>query len=112
MKEPRIYGSKWDKARRGFLQLHPLCVMCAEQGRTVAGNVVDHITPHRLKEALKSGNRIAIAKAQKLFWDSKNWQTLCTSHHSATKQRMEKSGAVIGCDANGLPLDPNSHWNK
>ncbi|MCM8729329.1 HNH endonuclease, partial [Enterobacter hormaechei] len=25
-------------------------------------------------------------------------------------QRMEKSGAVIGCDANGYPLDPASHW--
>lgn len=112
MKEPRIYGSKWDKARRGFLQCNPLCVMCAQQGRTVAAVVVDHIEPHKLKEALMSGNRIAIAKAQKLFWDKKNWQGLCTAHHSATKQRMEKSGTVIGCDANGMPLDPNSHWSK
>ncbi|ECJ2707144.1 HNH endonuclease, partial [Salmonella enterica subsp. diarizonae] len=27
-KEPRIYGSKWDKARLVFLRDHPLCVMC------------------------------------------------------------------------------------
>ncbi|HFG0619160.1 TPA: HNH endonuclease, partial [Yersinia enterocolitica] len=33
-------------------------------------------------------------------------------HHDSTKQRMEKSGVVIGCDMNGIPIDPNSHWNK
>lgn len=112
MKEPRIYGSKWDKARRGFLQQNPLCVMCAQQGRTVAAVVVDHIEPHKLKDAIKSGNSTALSKAQKLFWDKKNWQGLCTPHHSGTKQRMEKSGTVIGCDADGMPLDPNSHWSK
>jgi hypothetical protein len=25
---------------------------------------------------------------------------------------MEKRGVVIGCDENGNPLDPNSHWMK
>jgi 5-methylcytosine-specific restriction endonuclease McrA len=86
--------------------------MCHEQGRIVAATVVDHIIPHKLKEALKSGNKAAIAKAQTLFWDKENWQGLCATHHNSTKQRMEKSGAVIGCDANGYPLDPNSHWSK
>lgn len=60
-KEPRIYGSKWDKARLVFLKAHPLCVMCQEQGRVTAATVVDHVTPHKLKEALRSGNREAIA---------------------------------------------------
>ncbi|MGS4774586.1 HNH endonuclease, partial [Klebsiella pneumoniae subsp. pneumoniae] len=27
-------------------------------------------------------------------------------------QRMEKRGTVIGCDENGMPLDPASHWFK
>jgi hypothetical protein len=27
--EPRVYGSRWDKARRSFLAMHPLCVMPA-----------------------------------------------------------------------------------
>lgn len=113
VKEPRVYGSRWDKARRLFLQANPLCVMCHQQGRTAAATVVDHITPHRLKEALKSGDKETIAKAQKLFWDSSNWQGLCTSHHNSTKQKMEKRGAgLIGCDVNGYPLDPDSHWNK
>jgi 5-methylcytosine-specific restriction protein A len=86
--------------------------MCHQQGRTAAATVVDHITPHRLKEAINSGDPAAIAKAQKLFWDRKNWQGLCKPHHDSTKQRMEKSGQVIGCDESGMPLDPNSHWRK
>ncbi|MGR0243453.1 HNH endonuclease, partial [Klebsiella pneumoniae] len=65
----RIYGSRWDKARRAFLAHHPLCVMCQQQGKTVAASAVDHITPHKLKAALLSGNTAAIAQAQRLFWD-------------------------------------------
>ena len=110
MKGLRVYGSKWDRARKEFLQLHPLCAMCKEQGVISAAAVVDHIVPHRLKLAIHSGNREEIAKAQKLFWDRKNWQGLCTSHHSSTKQRMEKRGHAIGCDEDGLPIGANKHW--
>jgi hypothetical protein len=84
--------------------------MCEQQGRITPATVVDHIEPHKLKDALKSGNPLAISKAQLLFWSKDNWQPLCKAHHDSTKQRMEKSGAVIGCDANGYPLDPASHW--
>ncbi|EHU01648.1 hypothetical protein CKS_0081 [Pantoea stewartii subsp. stewartii DC283] len=86
--------------------------MCEQQGRVSPASVVDHIEPHKLKDAIKSGNRDAIAKAQKLFWDTANWQPLCKQHHDSTKQRMEKSGTIIGCHANGYPLDPASHWSK
>lgn len=109
---PRVYGSRWDKARLSFLTAHPLCVMCQQQGRIAAATVVDHITPHKLKEALRSGDSVAIARAQKLFWSRSNWQGLCKQHHDSTKQRMEKRGVVIGCDESGNPLDPASHWFK
>lgn len=112
MSEPRIYNSRWDKARLSFLKSHPLCVMCHRQGRAVAAAVVDHIKPHRLKEAINCGKQEEIAKAQKLFWDKANWQPLCKQHHDSTKQREEKRGHVIGCDENGMPLDPSSHWRK
>ncbi|MBE0114549.1 HNH endonuclease signature motif containing protein [Klebsiella michiganensis] len=111
-KEPRIYGSKWEKARLSFLRANPLCEMCRQQGRVTPATVVDHIEPHKLKDALKSNNRTAIAKAQHLFWSKENWQPLCKAHHDSTKQRMEKGGVIIGCDVNGYPLDPASHWAK
>lgn len=110
--EHRIYGSKWDRSRLTFLKANPLCVMCQQQGHIVAATVVDHIIPHKLKEALRSGEREEIMKAQKLFWDQKNWQGLCKRHHDSTKQRMEKRGVIIGCDESGIPLDPASHWFK
>jgi len=112
VKEPRIYNSRWDKARLTFLKSNPLCKICLKQSRAEPATVVDHIKPHKLKEALKGGDAKQIAAAQKLFWDKSNWQGLCKQHHDSTKQREEKRGHIIGCDENGLPLDPCSHWRK
>lgn len=86
----RGYTSAWVKARRYYLQAHPLCVYCQREGIIRAATVVDHIKPHRLKEAIDSGNQPTIRQAQELFWDSKdNWQSLCNPHHNSTKQAEE-----------------------
>ncbi|VFS89174.1 HNH endonuclease [Kluyvera cryocrescens] len=111
--DPRIYGSKWDRGRQSFLRAHPLCVMCQEQGKVAAATVVDHIIPHKLKEALRSGGKDALSKAQKLFWDQKNWQGLCKPHHDSTKQRMEKRGiADLYADvaAGNRPTTDEATW--
>ncbi len=63
----RGYNRRWQKARKSYLEAHPLCVQCAKQGKYVRATVVDHIIPHR-------GD-------QKLFWDQNNWQSLCKSCH-------------------------------
>lgn len=63
----RGYGREWQKARKFFLNRHPWCVRCKKKGRLVPATVVDHIKPHR-------GD-------PDLFWDEKNWQTLCKSCH-------------------------------
>ncbi|HJV73157.1 MAG TPA: HNH endonuclease [Noviherbaspirillum sp.] len=78
----RGYNSRWRKAREGFLRKHPLCVHCERERRLTAATIVDHIQPHKLKEALDSGDQVAIERARKLFWDSENnWQSLCKHHH-------------------------------
>ena len=59
----RGYNRRWQKARKSYLEAHPLCVQCAKKGKYVRATVVDHIIPHR-------GD-------QKLFWDQNNWQSLC-----------------------------------
>ena len=64
----RGYGSAWQKARKQYLEAHPLCVECMKEGRYVKATDVDHIVPHR-------GD-------QKLFWDRSNWQALCHRCHS------------------------------
>lgn len=63
----RGYNRRWQKARKSYLEAHPLCVQCAKQGKYVRATVVDHIIPHR-------GD-------QKLFWDQNNWQALCKNCH-------------------------------
>ncbi|MAR55843.1 MAG: HNH endonuclease [Rickettsiales bacterium] len=92
----RGYGRRWQAARATFLKKHPICVKCPKH-RPRSATVVDHIVPHK-------GD-------QKLFWDQTNWQPLCATCHSAIKQAEERNGYVMGCDANGIPLDPNHHWN-
>lgn len=62
------YGRRWEKAREAFLIENPLCVECQKHGRYTPATEVDHIIPHR-------GD-------QNLFWDRKNWQSLCHSCHS------------------------------
>lgn len=96
--QERGYTSKWRKARDVFLRAYPICEYCEARGDVTAANVVDHRTPHR-------GD-------QKLFWDRKNWAACCKRCHDSDKQRLEKSGVIVGCDEHGNPLDPNSHWFK
>ncbi len=63
----RGYGARWRKVRRRYLNRHPLCVKCKEEGKVVAANVVDHIVPHR-------GDPV-------LMWDEAGFQSLCRHHH-------------------------------
>ena len=64
----RGYGSRWRAARKRYLSVHPLCVMCLEFGRPRVAKVVDHVVPH-------GGD-------DKLFWDESNWQALCRHCHA------------------------------
>lgn len=72
----RGYDSKWRALRQRHLCDNPLCVFCLAEGRTTAGEVVDHIVRHK-------GNK-------KLMYDPNNLQTLCKFHHDSTKQAIER----------------------
>jgi len=98
IKPVAAYGCKWQRARASFLRDHPLCAFHLARGAVVTAMVVDHKIPHR-------GDR-------KLFWDRKNWQSLCKPCHDGVKQALEKSGRVAGCDVNGMPIDAGHHWNR
>jgi len=63
----RGYIYRWQKARKIFLNQHPLCAVCQSNGQVTVASVVDHIIPHKGNEAL--------------FWDESNWQSLCKFHH-------------------------------
>ena len=78
----RGYGHKWRKERLAYLVQNPLCVKCKQNGHVVAAKVVDHIVPHKLSDAIASGNKERIAKAYQLFWRRSNWQALCIVCHN------------------------------
>ena len=71
----RGYGRAWRKARKAYLNEHPLCVYCSAKGLVVAATVVDHVIKHR-------GD-------QGLFWDRLNWQSLCKDCHDEKTGRGE-----------------------
>ena len=71
----RGYGRAWQKARKEYLNAHPLCVECLRQGRYVKATDVDHIKPHHGDPAL--------------FWDRDNWQSLCHRCHSKKTGRED-----------------------
>lgn len=73
----RGYGRAWQKARKRYLEAHPLCVECMREGKYVKATDVDHIIPHR-------GDK-------KLFWDESNWQALCHSHHSIKTRNEDQN---------------------
>lgn len=66
--DARGYNAEWRRARKTYLQLHPLCAECLKEGRLTPATVIDHIMPHR-------GD-------QRLFWDEQNWQPLCAACHN------------------------------
>ena len=63
----RGYGGKWQRERLEYLKRNPLCVTCKAAGHVVPARIVDHKVPHK-------GD-------QKLFWDRKNWQSMCKPCH-------------------------------
>ena len=59
--------ARWRRERRAYLNLHPLCRHCQEDGITKLADVVDHIVPHKGDVAM--------------FYNQDNWQPLCKRHH-------------------------------
>jgi hypothetical protein len=64
--------------------------MCAEEGRITPATICDHVTPH-------GGDNMK-------FWRGK-LQSLCATHHSAGKQRIEKRGYDTRIGEDGWPTD-------
>lgn len=87
----RLYGtSQWIKGRAWHLRHNPLCVFCLEEGIATPAEIVDHIREHKGDKGL--------------FYDTKNWQSLCKRHHDSTKQKMERN-TNPQIDITGWPVE-------
>lgn len=88
----RGYGSAWEKARAAYLRKHPFCCRCDAVGAVTLATVVNHKTPHR-------GDKT-------LFWDKKNWEPVCESHHNSAAQKEDNRGYSGAVGPDGWPTDP------
>jgi len=79
----RGYDGRWDKARRAYLAVHPVCEYCGLEGRVQAADLVDHLYPHRVYDPRRT---------EGLFWRSEYWVACCKACHDGPKQRIEASG--------------------
>lgn len=89
--------ARWLSLREDRLARWPLCAYCLEIGRITGATVVDHKKPHKGDE--------------ELFFDPDNHQSLCKHCHDSHKQAQERGGGLRGGNAQGIPIDPNHHWN-
>jgi 5-methylcytosine-specific restriction protein A len=91
----RRRGRTLQTIRERWFRIHPLCVHCRDKGRATFATELDHIVP------LHKGG----------LDDDTNRQGLCRRCHAA-KTRIDRAwGPARGCDANGLPIDPDHPWN-
>lgn len=69
------HSYRWTRASKIFRAEHPLCSECKSKGIIQEAEVVDHIVP------------VAICKD---FWDSSNWQSLCSKCNIAKGNRDKR----------------------
>lgn len=91
-------SAAWQRLRAQVLAEEPLCRACAARGLVVRATDVDHIEDSR--DDYSDDNR------------RENLQPLCHECHSLKTAASMGKSVTLGCDADGLPLDPNHHWNR
>jgi len=88
----------WKRLRAEVLASEPLCRMCAARGLVVPATDVDHIQDSR-DDFTDDNSR-------------ENLQPLCHECHSLKTAKSMGKSVSLGCDVNGLPLDPDHAWNR
>ena len=89
-----LNGSAWQRLRASVLNGEPLCRHCAARGIVTEATDVDHVSGD-------PGDN-----------SSENLQPLCHECHSRKTASDQGKRVSMGCDVDGLPLDPNHPWAK
>lgn len=93
-----LNSAAWKKLRAVVLAEEPLCRWCLARGLYVASTDVDHIVDTR--EDYSDNNC------------RQNLAGMCHECHSLKTARDMGKNVYLGCDLEGMPLDPNHPWNR
>lgn len=93
-----LNSAAWKKLRAQVLAEEPLCRWCLARGLYVPSTDVDHIKDSR--EDYSDNN------------SRENLTGMCRECHSLKTARDMGKNAYLGCDMEGMPLDPNHPWNR
>ncbi len=88
-----LNSAAWQRLRASVLADEPLCRHCKARGLIVRATDVDHMNG-------ADDNR------------RESLQPLCHECHSRKTAADEGKRVPMGCDAHGMPLDPNHPWNS
>lgn len=76
----KCYDARWNKLRKSYFMLHPLCEICLNLGRTTATQEIHHIKP--ISTAKDDMEREQLL----LSWD--NLMALCEEHHHEIHRQL------------------------
>lgn len=92
------HSAEWKRLRLRVLERDLFtCKLCGKIELNTSRLIGDHKVPHH-------GNRSD-------FFNANNVWCLCKACHDGRKQKLDKSGVLIGSDADGRPVDPAHPWN-
>lgn len=89
-----LNGAAWRKLRAAVLSEQPMCEHCEARSILTPALEVDHIDNDPT-----NNNRDNLA-------------SLCRPCHSRKTQADMGKRVSMGCDANGMPLDPKHPWSQ
>lgn len=84
---------------RRLRRTNGLCERCIDQGRVTEATRVDHIKPLELGGSDEDSN-------------TRNLCVPCHGVVTAEQFGFTQSSGLGGCDASGMPVDPNHPWNR
>lgn len=91
-------SAAWKRLRAQVLAEEPLCRWCLARGLLVASTEVDHIKDSR--EDYSDDN------------SRDNLTAMCNPCHSLKTAASMGKSVYMGCDVNGMPIDPAHPWSK
>ena len=103
MSDPFYTTPEWRALRATVLQQRPVCEVPG------CGRKAKHVD-HRMTRRQRPDLALAPSNMMALCWGCHSRKTTAADGGFGNKPKAGYVLRAVGCDANGLPLDPNHHW--